>query len=198
MVEGLSERVAPVAVVGAYGRGHGVGLALADYALAVGVDEVLQYARAGVVAGYYEHAVRRLLRRLLPGALLAHKVVDGLCLAVFVDGGLHAAAYVVVDGFGYEPRQREGALAARRRRHHERLQARRQQPSAVGAPYVAAHARPEHRQSAKQQGVALRRRSAVGRYVGQWPRPVVAAERWQRRYRLAALCGLLVVVAATV
>ena len=198
VVEGLSERVAPVAVVGAYGRGDGVGLALADYALAVGVDKVLQYARAGVVAGYYEHAVPRLLRRLLPGALLAHKVVGGLCLAVFVVLGLYAAAYVVVYGFGYEPRQREGALAARRRRHHERLQARRQQPSAVGAPYVAAHARPEHRQSAKQQGVALRRRSAVGRYVGQGPRPVMAAQRWQRRYRLAALGGLLVVAAATV
>ena len=57
VVEGLAHGVAPVAVFRADGGGDGIGFAFAYQADAFGVHDVLQDARAGVVARDEEHAV---------------------------------------------------------------------------------------------------------------------------------------------
>ena len=55
MVVAFTQGIAPMAVIRSDGGTHGISLGLADQPHAVRLDEVLQYARSGVIAGDQEH-----------------------------------------------------------------------------------------------------------------------------------------------
>ena len=55
MIVAFAQGIAPMAVIRADGGADGIRLGLADQPHAVRLDEVLQYARSGVIAGDQEH-----------------------------------------------------------------------------------------------------------------------------------------------
>ena len=178
VVEGLAHGVAPVAVFRADGGGDGVGFALAYQADAFGVHDVLQDARAGVVARDEEHAVGRQCGRGGLRALLAQRVVGALLLAVLLHGFCRVQAYLVVDRLHQQADEGEHALARGRQGHDECLQAGRYHLAAVGAAHVAVHAGAQHGDGAQQHDVLLGAGGAVGGNFVQRcgpERPVVEA-----------------------
>ena len=99
MVERFAQGIAPMTVVRSDGGGKSVRFRFADKSGSVGVHDVLQDTRTGVVARNEEHPVRGHLWGLLFGSFFPHCIILGFLFFVCFHLYGHFFADLVVDRF---------------------------------------------------------------------------------------------------
>jgi len=155
VVVAFTQGIAPVPVLGADGRAHGIGLGLADQPYAVGLDEVLQHAGAGVVTGDKEHLEGRHLGLRRIGFFLAQRVPTAFLLPVSFMPLPVVRHHRLVYRLSKPACPSEGSLSRGGRGDDERLQARVVEFSPVRYPDRFVECRSQHGDSAQQEDIPL-------------------------------------------
>ena len=103
VVERFAERVAPVAVIRAYGSGKGIRFGFTDKSCSFGIHDILQDTRAGIITGNEKHPVGRNLRSFHFSTLFAHCFVSRFLSLICFHLYGHFCTNLVVDRFYEQP-----------------------------------------------------------------------------------------------